>query len=95
MPFAVGLVERECPRCHRAVELPLGDLCPVCRADIDRRARKLANRVALGTTALLAVYVLWRVPEHPVARLVSGMSVGIWFVLTNLVVRRAVRELTK
>ena len=45
MPFAVGLVEHECPRCHRAVELPLGELCGTCRGEIERRAVKLGNLV--------------------------------------------------
>ncbi len=40
----------------------------------------------------LGVYVLLRVPEDPTARIVSGVSVALWYILTNLVVRRILRE---
>ncbi len=73
----------------------MGELCDVCRSDINRRAARLANWISLGSTVLIALYVLWRMPPHPTARLVGGMSIGIWFVLSNLVVRRAVRELMR
>jgi hypothetical protein len=87
------LREHECPRCHRPVELPLGALCPECRRDIERRARRLGRLVAASTTALLAVYVLFRLPPDPRGRLVSAMAIGIWYVLTDMVVRRAAREM--
>ena len=95
-PFAGVLLEHECPRCHRAVELPLGVLCRSCRDEIDRRAARWANRVALVTTIVLAGYLyFFRATPNPTARLVSVMAVVIWFTLANIVVRRAVREMTK
>jgi len=36
MQYAGGLIEHECPRCHRAVELPFGALCRQCVAELDR-----------------------------------------------------------
>lgn len=42
---------------------------------------------------LLVLYVLIRLPPDPYARLVSAMGVAIWYLLSNLVIRRAVREL--
>src|SRR5438132_668684 len=95
-PFAGVLVEHECPRCHRAVELPLGALCRSCTGEIERRAARWGNRVSVITTAGLAAYIYWfrMSPDHT-ARLVSGMAVVIWFMLSNIVVRRAVRELTR
>jgi hypothetical protein len=95
MQFAGGLIEHECPRCHRPVELPLGALCDVCRAEIQRRAARLGNLIALCTTLLLAGYIYWRMPRDPAARLVGGMAIGIWFLVSNMVVRRAVRELSR
>ena len=94
-PFAGVLVEHECPRCRRAVELPFGALCGGCVAQIERRAAKWGNVTALATTLLLAGYVGFRVPADSAARSVGTMAVLIWFVLVNIVVRRAVRELTK
>ena len=94
-PFAGGLVEHQCPRCHRAVELPLGALCGSCLSQIERRAARWGSRVALVTTALLGLYVYFRMPPEPLARRVGILAVGIWFGLSNMVVRRAVRELAK
>ena len=91
-PFAAGLVEHECPRCHCAVELPLGQLCHTCRASIERRARRVARIVALVSTAAVAVYVFIPAPPDERARLVGVVGTAIWYVLTNLVVRRVLRQ---
>ena len=85
--------ERECPRCHRPVDLPLGALCRECRQEIERRARRLGRLVAASTTALLAIYLLLRLPPDPRGRVVGAMAVGVWYLLSNMVVRRAAREL--
>ena len=92
-PFAGVLVEHECPRCHREVELPFGALCDECLREIDRRASRVASWAAMGSTALLGLYVLLRVPPDPTARLVGAMSIAIWYILSRLVVKRAAREL--
>jgi hypothetical protein len=90
------LLEHECPRCHRAVELPLGVLCRSCTEEIERRAARWGDRVALATTMVLAGYLyFFRATPNPTARLVSGMAVVIWFMLSNVVVRRAVRGMAK
>jgi hypothetical protein len=73
----------------------MGELCGACLAELNRRAVRLANWISLGSTVLIAAYVWWRTPPDPTARLVGGMSIGIWFLLTNLVVRRAARELMR
>lgn len=92
-----GLVEHECPRCRRPVELPLGALCDVCRREIDARASRLARLVAGVTTAMLALYVWWRLPADPMRmqQVVGGIGVVAWYLLTYLVVRRSSRELIK
>lgn len=92
-PFFGVLLEHECPRCHREVELPLGELCVQCRRAIERRARRLARLIAAVTTLGIAVYVLVQVPPERTARLVGAMGIGIWYLLTNLVMRRVLREL--
>jgi hypothetical protein len=94
-PFVGGLVEHECPRCHRAVELPFGMLCRACRDEIERKAARWANIIALASTVALAIYVTLRVPPEPIARRVGVVAVVVWFVLANMVVRRTVRELMK
>jgi hypothetical protein len=92
-PLVAGLLEHECPRCHRAVELPFGAVCQSCRDEIERRARRLAHLVALVTTAALAVYVLLRLPADRQGRLMSALAVVLWYVLVKLVVQRSAREL--
>lgn len=87
-PFFGVLVERECPRCHRPVELPLGALCGTCRGEIARRAARIARRVAGATTVVMGVYVIWRMPADPVARVVGAAAIAMWYVLSYLVVRR-------
>jgi hypothetical protein len=91
--FAGGLVEHQCPRCGREVRLPLGALCGECRAEIERKARRLGRWASGISTILLGLYVLARMPPDPYARVVSAVGVVIWYLLSNLVVRRAAREL--
>ncbi len=90
-PFVGVLTEHECPRCHQPVKLPLGQLCAVCQRSIERQAGRIARWVALGSTVLLALYLLVRLPEDPTARLVAAASVGIWYLLTHLVAKRIAR----
>ena len=92
-PFVGGLTEHECPRCHRPVQLPMGALCRDCRAEIEARAARLARWVSGGSTALLVLYVLARLPSDSRGRLVVAVGVAVWYLLSNLVVRRAAREL--
>ncbi len=92
-PLVAGLAEHECPRCHRAVELPFGTLCRTCRQEIERRASRMANLAAGVTTLALAIYALLRVPEDPRARLMTGLAVALWYLLVRLAVQRAAREL--
>lgn len=91
-PSFGGLVEHECPRCGREVELPFGALCAACVREIERRARRLGRRVALGTTLVLGLYIVWRMPPDPTARLVGATAVVIWYVVTRLIVVRVARE---
>ena len=85
-------VERECPRCHRSVELPVGQICAECRREIARRAARLGRRVALGTTAPMALYVWLRMPNLPIARVVGVIGVAAWYVLSYLVVKRIAEQ---
>ena len=96
MPFAGGLIEHECPRCHRAVELPFGELCRSCRDQIDRKARQLGRNVSLVTTILLSAYIyFFRHPADQLQRQMSVVALVIWFIVSNIVVRRAVKEMSK
>jgi predicted RNA-binding Zn-ribbon protein involved in translation (DUF1610 family) len=95
VPLPGMLVEHECPRCGREVELPLGEICPHCGREIEARARRIGRIIALVTTLGLAAYVYLRMPEDPTARLVGGVSVLVWYIVTGLVARRILREALK
>ena len=91
-PLNAGLIEHECPRCHRAVELPLGRLCETCRTTIERRARRAARVVALVSTAAVGLYIFVPVPLDNRVRLVGIMGVAMWYVLSNRVTRQVMRQ---
>ncbi len=91
-PLVAGLVEHECPRCHRAVELPLGALCGRCHREIERRARRVARLVGGLSTVAVALYVFIPPPPDERARTVGLIGVVIWYILTNVVVRRVMRQ---
>jgi hypothetical protein len=61
-----------------------GELCPDCLADRKRRASRLANRISLAATVLMAAYVAIRVTAAPMARLYGGIAV----LATYIIVRR-------
>lgn len=94
-PLSGALIEQECPRCHEPVQLPLGELCGECRGDIDRRAGRLGRLIAAISTALVAIYVVVRMPPDPTARMVGAGSIAIWYLLTFLVAKRVLREYLK
>ena len=91
-PLLVGLIEHECPRCHREVELPLGELCDTCKTHIERRARKTAGLVAALSTLAVGLYIFVPVPTDQRARTVGMVGMIIWFLLTSVVVRRVMRQ---
>lgn len=87
----------ECPRCGREVRLPLGAVCAECARAIERRAARIARWTAALTTLGLVLYVWLRLPDRPTdaQRLVALVGIALWYVLTNLVVRRVFREYLK
>jgi hypothetical protein len=71
-------------------------LCRSCRDEIERRSIRLGNRVGLAATVLLAAWIyFFRHPADPAGRVVSGMAIAITFVLVNIVVRRAIKEMSR
>jgi hypothetical protein len=91
-PSFGGLRERECPRCHREVDLPLGELCRACRAEIDRRAARVARWVSLSTTLAFGLYATLVLPYDQTARLVGAAATVAWFVIVRRLALRVARE---
>lgn len=90
-PSFGGLRERECPRCHRAVDLPLGELCRDCRSEIHRRAARVARWVSLVTTLGFGIYVMVQLPADRTARMVGGLMVVAWYVISRQIAVRVAR----
>jgi hypothetical protein len=85
MPSLGGLPEVPCVRCQRRFRgLPWGEMCPDCLAERKRRASRLASRISLAASVLMAAYVAVRVPGDPMARLYGGIAV----LATYIIVRR-------
>jgi hypothetical protein len=85
VPSLSGLPEVPCVRCQRRIRgLGWGELCPDCLAERRARARRLANRISLAATVLMAGYVALRVPATSMARLYGAIAV----LATYIIVRR-------
>ena len=59
MPSPAGWRDVPCAQCGTRVDgIALGDRCPACQRLRGQRANRLARRISLGATALLAVWLL-------------------------------------
>ena len=85
-----------CAKCGEyTAGIAIGGLCANCTRALERRASRIARLVAIGTTAVLAVYVAWTLPVERTARLVGAASVLLWYVFTFLIAKRVSREWLK
>jgi hypothetical protein len=88
-----GLPEVPCVKCERRVPgLPWGELCPDCRAERQRRANRLAHRISLAATALMAAYVAVRLPGDPTSRLYGAIAVLATYIIMRRVASRVAME---
>ena len=93
MPSLTGLPEVPCARCERRIRgLRWGDLCPDCLAEREGRARKLASRISLAATLLMAVYVAIRVSAAPMARLYGGIAVLATYIIVQRIATKVAME---
>ena len=91
-----GLPEVPCAKCGRRIEgLPWGELCRDCLVERKRRASRLAGRISLAATVLMAAYVVLRVPADPTARLYSAIAVLATYIITRRIVTRVAMEYLK
>jgi hypothetical protein len=72
--------------------LAWGELCPDCRAERAGRASRLAHRISLAATALMAAYVAFRLPGDPASRLYGAVAVLATYIIVRRVATRAAME---
>lgn len=88
-----GLPEVPCAKCGRRIDgLPWGELCPDCLAERKRRASRLAGRISLAATVLMAAYVALRVPADPTARLYAAIAVLATYIIVRRIATRVAME---
>ena len=96
MPLPSGLPEVPCAKCGRRIRgLAWGDLCPDCLADRKRRASRLANRISLAATVLMAAYVAIRMTATPMARLYGGIAVLATYIIVRRIATQVAMEVLK
>jgi hypothetical protein len=61
-------------------------------AEREGRARKLARRISLAATVLMALYVAIRVSAAPMARLYGGIAVLATYIIVRRIVTRVAME---
>jgi len=91
-----GLPEVPCARCGRRVRgLRWGDLCPGCLAERKRRASRLASRISLAATVLMAAYVVIGFPPAAMARLYGGIAVLATYIIVRRIATHVAMEYLK
>jgi hypothetical protein len=81
----------QCDR--REVGLAWGEYCTVCRAERERRANRVAQRVGIVGAVLLAAYLIWRSPNQLTPRIFAAASVVLVYVVLRRIVSRVVLDL--
>ena len=77
---------RDCP----------GESCaPSAAPSGRRRASRLASRISLAATVLMAAYVALRVPADPTARLYAGIAVLATYIIVRRIATRVAMEYLK
>jgi hypothetical protein len=88
-----GWGEVPCARCGaRVAGLGWGELCPACRTERIRRANRLASRISLPATLIVGLYVVYRMPPLPMARIYGMIAVVTTYIVVRKVVQRVAIE---
>jgi hypothetical protein len=91
-----GLPEAPCASCgRRVIGLAWGDICPQCRAQRSRRASQIANRISLAATILMGLYVAFRMPPDPMARIYGAVAVLATYIIVRRIASRVAMEIMK
>lgn len=69
-----------------------GEICPACRSARAHRANRLASRISLPATLLVGLYVIFRMPAYPLARIYGAIAVLVTYIVVRKVVQRVAIE---
>ncbi|MGH7592573.1 MAG: hypothetical protein ACRELE_01770 [Gemmatimonadales bacterium] len=93
MPSPAGWREVPCIECGRFVEgINFAERCAECLGRRTRRARRIASRVAIVATILMAGWTIWRLPHTDLARWYGGLGIGATYFLVRLIAKRIAME---
>ena len=93
MPSPAGWREVPCVECGEFVAgIGFGDRCRACHERRMRRAARLASRVAIAATILMAAWVFWKTPNTGLGRWYGGLAIGSTYFLVRLITRRVAME---
>jgi NhaP-type Na+/H+ or K+/H+ antiporter len=93
MRSLAGSPEAPCTRCGaRVAGLALGDRCLACDRELQVRASRLAGRISLLATLLVALYVYLRMPPVQLLRLYGAIAILATYVLVRRIVSRVAFE---
>lgn len=88
-----GLPEVPCPKCERRIRgLRWGDLCPTCQAEREGRASRLARRISLAATVLMAAYLAFRMPADAMGRIYAAIAVLATYIIVRRIATRVALE---
>ena len=88
-----GLPEVPCAKCGKRVPgLAWTELCPECRWEREARARRVSSRIALGATALMGLYVVFRVPATTSLRVYAAVAVLATYIIVRRITTRLAME---
>ena len=93
MPSPAGWREVPCVECGAFVAgINFGERCRDCHERRQRRANRLASRVAIAATMLMATWVFWKTPNTGLGRWYGGLAIGSTYFLVRLITRRVAME---
>jgi hypothetical protein len=88
-----GWPEVPCAGCGKRIAgLDWGGLCAECRARRLGRANRLASRISLPATLLVGLYVTYRMPPLPLARVYGVIAVLVTYIVVRQIVQRVALE---
>lgn len=96
MPSPAGWREVPCVECGEFVRgIGFVERCSPCQARRERRAGALATRAALVAMALMAVWVLRRVPNTSLGRWYAGVGIASTYLIVRFITRRVAMEVLR